>query len=116
MSNELKSHVLTYGPANILAAYTDEFERDQFQAHLRIAADARPKKPCDPEYVSRRLAEEHWGSRFIYARPGVSVQLGNSLMVENELRFIEQETYERYQPPNPSDAVALITFTVPSDP
>ena len=116
MSNELKCHVLTYGPGSEVATFTDEFERDRLQAHLPIAPDAEPRTPCEPIYRSRRLAEEHWGTRFIYDHPGVSIQRGLSPIIESELRRIEQERYEGYHLPNPGDAVALITFTVPTDP
>jgi hypothetical protein len=117
MSNELKCCVLVHGPENEVAAFTGEFARDQFQAHLPIPADAEPQKSCEPIYKSRRLAEEHWGTRFIYQpRPGISIHLGVPPIVENQLRRIAQERYEGYRLPNPDDGVALITFTVPTDP
>jgi hypothetical protein len=116
MSNELKCYALVYGPEGAVADFAGKFARDQFHAHLPIPADAEPKTPCEPIYKSRRLAEEHWGSRFIYPHPGVSIHRGDSPLIERELRSIEQECYERYQPPSAGDAVALITFTVPTDP
>jgi hypothetical protein len=116
VSNEIKCHVLVYGPPSAVVAFTDEFERDKFQAHVPIAPDAQPQEPCGAGYVSRRLAEEHWGSRFIYPRPGVTVYRGSSPTIEDELRFISQEGYELHTSPSPSDAVALIAFTVPTDP
>lgn len=116
MSNEIKCHVLVYGPPPAVVAFTDEFEHKQFQAHVPIAADARPKRECDPIYLSRRLAEEHWGSRFIYERPGVSIFRGPSATIENELHRINQEGYELYRTPTADESVALITFTVPTDP
>ena len=118
MSNELKCNILICGPENEVAAFTGEFAREQFQAHLPIPANAEPRKACEPIYKSRRLAEEHWGTRFIYEpRQGISIHRGLSPLVERELRRIEQERYEDYRPPNPNDdAVALIAFGVPTDP
>ncbi len=115
MSNEMKCHVLVYGPPPAIMAFTDDFEREQFQAHVPIAADAQPQNECDPIYLSRILAEEHWGSRFIYP-PGVSIFRGPSTTIESELQRIKQEGYERYRPPTADESVALITFTVPTDP
>ncbi len=116
MSNEIKCHVLAYGPPPAVAAFTDEFEREQFFAHVPIAADAQPQEECEAIYLSRRLAEEHWGSRFIYPRPGVSIFRGTSATVENELHRINQERYELHRTPTADESVALITFTVPTDP
>jgi hypothetical protein len=64
------------------------------------------------------LAEEHWGTRFIYQpRPGISIHRGLSPIIESELRRIAQESYDGYRPPNSDDdAIALITFGVPTDP
>jgi len=64
------------------------------------------------------LAEEYWGTGFIYQpRPGISIHRGVPSIVEHELRQIEQENYEGYRLPNPdTDAIALITFGVPTDP
>ena len=118
MSNEMKCNVLIHGPENEVAAFTGEFARDQFQAHLPIPPNAEPRTSCEPLFKSRRLAQEYWGTRFIYQpRPGISILRGVPPIVEHELRRIEQENYEGYRLPNPdNDAIALITFGVPTDP
>lgn len=116
MSNELKCHVLIYGEPHAVATFVDEFELEQFQAHVPIAADAQPQEECEPIYLSRRLAEEHWGSRFIYPQPGVSIFRGVDATIENELQRIKEEGYELYRPLAADESVALITFTVPTDP
>jgi hypothetical protein len=117
MSNEIKCHVLILGPSKDVEAFTTNFEREQFNAHVPIPVGAQPKAECDEIYLSRQLGIEHWGTRFIYPHPGVStLRGGETALIQNELHLIEREGYEHYVPPTHGDAVALITFTVPSDP
>src|ERR1039457_626953 len=66
MSNEIKCHVLMWGPSKDVEAFTTNFEREQFNAHVPIPVDAQPKAECDEIYLSRQLGIEHWGTRFIY--------------------------------------------------
>lgn len=115
MSNALKCHVLTWGQPKDVEAFTTSFEREQFNAHVPIPVGDQPTADCDESYSSRHPEVKYWGTRFIYPYPRL-VTTSESAVIQRELSLVEREGYELYASPTPGDSVALITFTVPSDP